>query len=1395
MGIRGLRSIACASLCALVWLSTLVVSSASAHLTHPYLCQITGSATPSSSECNLVGNTVPGGAFGEPRGVAVDSTGQVYVSDNVHNVVDVFDSTGNFTRQITGPSAGAAFADPFGLALDGSNDLWVSDVGFGVGEMDKFDASGDLLAQGNGGGHWNGEQTESIAYSDLANRLYVADSFSGDLWVLNSDGSYDTEVTGPWRGFIRVAIDNSGGPAQGDVYVASNRGVIYRIDSAGAPAEFSGAASYISGAQLTGTPEGAFGEPSDVAVDPAGNIYVVDRSRDAVDEFNAQGLFVAKTSGVSAPDGSFGPHGIAVDAAGRMYVAAASGDLPAAVDVFGPLAELPSVAIGAAANIEASGAELAGTVNPENAGDATCVFQWGTTVAYGHTAACSELVANGASPAAVHTQLSGLQADTTYHYRLTATNGNGTEAGKDATFTTPGPPIVDSESTEVAAHEKRGQTSATLHALITPDRSETTYLFEYGETPSYGTTVPASPESIGSGGSPVSVPATELTGLKIGATYHYRVVASNKYGTADGPDQTFTTLPTLLIDSESAATVTATSATIEAQLNPLGTNATYHFEYGTSASYGTTLPVPDGDAGASESAVPVYVHLQGLQLHTTYHYRIVAVNAPAGEPVTVDGLDRTFTTQAAATAIALPDGRQWEMVSPPNKQGAGIYADGYEQGSDIQAAASGDGITYTATGPFVQNPAGSRSPEATQVISMRHAPESWETADITAAHNERKSPYLLAGQAAEYKLFSSDLSLGLVQPVGTWPLPPLPPEAEQTDYLREANGAYKALVTASNVPAGTKFGGDIKFISASPDLDDVVLASGAPLVNGAPDRDELYEWAGGQLQLVSVLPNGKPVSKISAEESEPSVGLGNTGNEKSGIVRNAISGDGSRVVWELKRGGAPNYYLRDTIAKETVQIDAAQEGLPEPTVGGERYMTASSTGSRVFFTSAKHLSTDASAAGEDLYAFEITNGKDEPLTGSVTDLTPSAGEAADVVQVIGASEDGSYIYFVAREVLGDGAANGAEADGHNLYLVRYDEAAKAWSSPSFIAPLADEDAPTWGNGDQGSLQEMTSRVSPNGRYLAFMSDRSLTGYESRDANSGVPDEEVFLYDANTNRLVCASCNPTGGRPVGLLVGNHFDERLVDYTAGLWENRWLAGNVPAWTTEDLSGALYQSRYLENSGRLFFDSSGPLVPADVNGREDVYEYEPSDVGSCQPPGYGQSASVIYSEQVGGCIGLISAGTSSEESAFLDASETGGDVFFLTESRLSSKDYDTSFDIYDAHECTVTVPCAPPARLTPPPCDTGDACKPAPSPQPTLFGPPSSETFAGAGNIAPGAPQARATPRVAGPTGKLAKALKACRRMSRRRRAACERRTRKRFAAGRSRARKSTTAAARR
>jgi DNA-binding beta-propeller fold protein YncE len=834
------------------------------------------------------------------------------------------------------------------------------------------------------------------------------------------------------------------------------------------------------------------------------------------------------------------------------------------------------------------------------------------------------------------------------------------------------------------------------------------------------------------------------------------------------------------IESAGPSDVAGTSATLEAQLKATGPQTTYYFQYGTAdcsatPALCTDLPaLPGASIGGGFESQSVSIHVQGLQAGTEYHFRVIATNALG----TSEGAEESFATQAAGGEFALPDGRVWERVTPGEKHGAGLIAIGKEGGADIQAAEDGSAITYGATAPFATNPAGGRAPEVTQVFSSRAAPGSWSTQDISTPHEEGAAE-LAVGHSAEYKLFSSELTLGLFEPVGDTPLPPLPADSQRTMYLRTTSGAYVPLLDSSDVRSGVEYGQSVGFVTGTPDMSHIVLQSGVQLTSTpAAESGNLYEWSNGGLALASVLPDGKPIS----------AGLGDRGGPTSGDVRNAISTSGSRLVFEANG----HSYLRDTASEQTVQIDAAQ-GTSEPESAQSVYQTANTQDTRIFFTSPRQLTAGSGGGGEtgdpDLYEFEVTSGEGQPLAGRLTDLTidDNSGEQADVRGVIGASEDGTSVYFVANGVLGDSAKSVAPGDCEstpevftqtcNLYVDRYDEDRGVWESPRFIATLSGADSPSWGE-NSSDLDTMTSRVSPNGRYLAFMSERSLTGYENRDAASGVRDEEVYLYDAESGRLACASCDPTGARPNGIFSGGEYQEHLVIYTRGLWSDRWVAGNVPGWTTKDLSSSIYQSRYLSNSGRLFFDSSDTLVPADVNGQEDVYEYEPAGIGSCQAPGYGRSASVVFDASTGGCVGLISAGTSAEESAFLDASESGGDVFFLTKSRLLPTDLDSSLDIYDAHECTTSSPCAPSAALAPPPCATGDACKPAPSPQPTIYGAPSSETFAGAGNVAPEASTPALTSKSKSPTRaqKLARALLECGKSHKqRRRAQCERRAR--------------------
>lgn len=862
--------------------------------------------------------------------------------------------------------------------------------------------------------------------------------------------------------------------------------------------------------------------------------------------------------------------------------------------------------------------------------------------------------------------------------------------------------------------------------------------------------------------------------------------------TAIGAGSAFAVAPS--VEEAYVVNVSGTSASLNAKINPGGSATTYRFEYGASEAYGSRIPVPDQTVGFGKEGLSVASHVQGLEPSTTYHYRVVAINGEGEE----HGADQTFTTQPAVGTPVSANGRQWELVSPATKYGALIDPITYE-GSPVQAAADGNAMAFAAEAPTEQNPEGSRAPEDMQLLATR-GPAGWSSKDIQPSQQAPVGLNLGIGQP--YRLFSADLSQSIVEPDGATLLSP--EATEQTLYLHDsASGVFKPLLTAGNVATGVKFNtqdGEVgqRFADATPDLSHVMLESKTPLteeaVKASPELG-LYEWTSGHVQLVSILPDGTVAPLAILGGKGPGVNGGVNVN-----TQNAVSPDGRYVVFTERHNTGGHLYLRDALNEETARLDVPQGGLASGSSENGLFEGASSEGHHVFFTYDEQLTSDSHAQGEepDLYEFSIE--PSSKLSGALTDLSvdPNSGEAANVLEAIpGVSEDGSYVYFVARGRLTSEPRPGCLAEltvtereaeeksqegrcravhgGDNLYLSEPDAANPGGRATVFIATLVSADQHDW----VFNATNRTSRVSPNGRYIAFMSDARLTGYDNRDANSGMPDEEVYIYDAITARLSCASCNPTGERPTGILQssGEQRGPRYDSYRN--WKGQTLAANIPAWTGMELSVSIYQSRYLSNEGRLFFNSSDALVPIDTNGQVDVYEYSPGGVGGCSTVG------ATYSPRSGGCVTLVSSGTSSEESAFMDASANSDDVFFITSARLARKDYDGAYDVYDAHLCRSEAPCiAEPSTV--PPCTTSDSCREAPGAQPSTFGPPSSATFSGVGNLSLAGVKQEVVAKQATNARKLAGTPKACRRKRGRRRTTCESKARKRLGASRSRMR---------
>jgi DNA-binding beta-propeller fold protein YncE len=891
-----------------------------------------------------------------------------------------------------------------------------------------------------------------------------------------------------------------------------------------------------------------------------------------------------------------------------------------------------------------------------------------------------------------------------------------------------------------------------------------------------------------------------------------------------------------MIDSVSSQNLTPESTRLEARIDANGIDTHYYFQYGTADCKATPaactdvpLPPPGADIGSGFGDVAVSVTLTGLQSGTTYFYRVVAENEN-GEQAEGAQVSDSFTTLPNPVGL-LPDGREWEIVSPPEKAGAGIEALGGAvgaQGGIMEASEDGNAMTYVADAPVESEPEGSRSPEGTQVLSNRSS-TAWSSKDIVTPSN--KGEGLSTGQPQEYQLFSADLAFALLQPFGLTGMqePPLVPGVQQEErgIYRRSNATcqaipttcYQPIVTAENNTAEVKenFGGKIGIIegsgliSGTSDLSHVVFQSEVALTGPKPKPSELlaprlYEWSAAsapseQLQLVSVLPDG------TLPKGQPWLGR-DLPTPNGANTRTAISADGSRIVWsgqyEGKNEETTRLYVRDMTKKQTMQVNLPAPGVKLSKIEEEEtevvhFQFASSDGSRVFFTDTAALTAESqlSPAREgpaDLYVCDLIEVGGE-LKCELTDLTVDPrsgfGETADVVGVVlGGSEDGSSVYFVANGVLSAEAASRGAKDGNcsrptaqeesaeaecNLYLERYNAESGEWEEPRYIATLSQEDFPDWEGDGGGSLGGLTARVSPNGHHLAFMSNRSLTGYDNVDASEaagGARDEEVFLYDSETRRLVCASCNPSGARPHGVLDTANAGEGLglVVDRPGIWRAkgpRWIAGSIPGWTPLEPNSAPYQSRYLNDEGRLFFNGADALVAQDVNGKEDVYQFEPANVGDCNASS--------------GCVALISSGTSSNESGFLDASVSGNDVFFVTAAQLVSTDRDNSFDVYDARVCGSS-PCIKPPPPPPPPCGSEATCRPS-APPPSVFEAPASATSSGAGNI----PRQEtlgtgdSKPKPLTKAQKLVKAMKVCKKKfkhAKKKRASCETQARRAY-----------------
>lgn len=726
--------------------------------------------------------------------------------------------------------------------------------------------------------------------------------------------------------------------------------------------------------------------------------------------------------------------------------------------------------------------------------------------------------------------------------------------------------------------------------------------------------------------------------------------------------------------------------------------------------------------------------------------------------------------EQGAAALALPECRGYELVTPPNDRvnlvnNTSPIVNRGPGGVEAEASAAGGAVAFRSW----YSPSG--SPSSGHMFRSVRGGDGWSTVALEPALGPQKanctvgpmyfSAYLSGEVLGDYpnscSAFEPPLAMG---------------ESRVSENLFVHVGEVSSYYLLNRLPEGVTAPPEgAHFQAASADMGRIIFSEEAQLVPAAPAGDDLYEWAEGVLRLVTYLPDGAPIQGTMAAGTYSEFG---GFGQSPGTIAHSVSADGERVVFDA--GGA--LYLRENAARGqsaivpgSVEVDGEQCSEPgkactvqldashgSGTGGGGVFWRASADGSRIFFTDESRLTPEATAtAGNpDLYEYSVA-------TGGLTDLTVDSHKPADVLGVAGASEDGTYLYFVAEGVLSE-LANDSGASAvmgkPNLYLLHD-------GVTSYIATLSRYDRADWGVSDgissatEQEIQNLSSEVSPSGLWLAFNSVERLTGYENMPAEPedcegstahqalGEPCDEIFVYDAAANSLSCVSCAPESASPTG--------EAELRATLGTFARRALSVD----------------------GNVFFDTPSPLLGQDTNGTYDVYEWSPAGVGAC---GEGSATFGVESD---GCLYSISSGVSPEPSYFVDASESGEDAYFVTSQGLVQADTDNALSLYDAR-VDGGFPAESGEAAGEAACVSAEACEPPASEAPAQLLAASSVLSVGGNLVAPPVPVTPSVPGEAsgGPkvgltrAQKLAKALRACQQRPRRLRTACRAAARHKF-----------------